>query len=124
MFLAKLVGLYLVIMSVALFLRAKDLNGILKEFHKHKGLEMMMGIIAVIFGLLVVLTHNVWDTLWQGFISLVGWSALVKGILVLWAPESFYEIAKGFDHESMFRVGAFVVYVMGAFILAKGFGFV
>lgn len=77
-FLAKVLGLYLVIVSVAVWLRRKDLEELAVNFAKDKVHIYLSGVIFLLLGLALVISHNVWDTVWQGIISLLGWMTLVK----------------------------------------------
>lgn len=121
MFLAKLIGLYMLIQGITLFLRASDLKGIAKEFMHSPLMQIFGGSMAVIAGLLIVMNHNVWDTYWQSFISLFGWLALLKGVMLLWAPELMRDVMEMFERPAAMRVASLTVYTIAILMLAFGF---
>ena len=92
LFLAKLIGFFLLILGITLFLRASDLKGMAKDFAKSPVLQMFIGAFHVLFGLLLVLIHNEWGTYAQSLISVFGWITLVKGALLLWSPELVHDV--------------------------------
>lgn len=124
LFLAKLIGLFLLIQGITLFLRASDLKGIAREFIKNPLIQIMIGSMAVIVGLLIVMTHNVWDTYWQSLISFFGWMALVKGVLLLWSPELIHDVLETFERPGVMRVASLTIYTLAIILLAFGFGFI
>jgi hypothetical protein len=54
----------------------------------------MGGVMALFFGLLIVEFHNVWVADWVVIITLLGWISLLKGCLLLMAPESTVKMFK------------------------------
>ena len=77
-FLAKVFGLYLVIISIAVWLRRKDLGELAISFAQDKVHLYLSGIIFLLLGLALVVSHNIWDTAWQSVISVLGWLTLAK----------------------------------------------
>ncbi len=124
MFLAKFIGLYMLIQGITLFLRASDLKGVAKEFAKSPLLQMFMGSIGVIIGLLIVMTHTIWDTYWQSLISVFGWLVLTMSVLRLWAPELIQDMMESFERPGVLRVASMTIYTFAIILLAYGFQFV
>lgn len=77
-FLAKILGLYLTIISIAVWLRRKDLEILAVNFARDIVQIYTSGIIFLLLGLALVVSHNIWDTSWQSAISVLGWLTLVK----------------------------------------------
>lgn len=124
LFLAKFIGLYMLIQGITLFLRASDLKGVAKEFAKSPLLQMFMGSIGVIIGLLIVMTHTIWDTYWQSLISVFGWLVLTMSVLRLWAPELIQDMMESFERPGVLRVASMTIYTFAIILLAYGFQFV
>jgi hypothetical protein len=82
------------------------------------------GIFALTAGLAMVLGHNIWSggTL-PVVVTLAGWSALLKGLLLLFlSPERAAEFFWGTLHYAqMFYLYAFVSFVLGAYLTYAGF---
>jgi hypothetical protein len=70
----------------------------INDFITNPVILYMGGIMALFFGILIVEFHNVWEADWAVIITLLGWISLLKGCLLLIAPEStirmFNEYAK------------------------------
>ena len=87
--LAKVIGIFMILMGLVLWIRQKQLQSAVKELSNNEALILLTGIINLIMGLLVVYSHNYWNTLWLSIISLVGWSMLLKGVFALFFPKAF-----------------------------------
>ena len=124
MFLAKLIGLFMLIEGIMFFLRAHDFKGVAKQFSQSPLLQIISGTFALIVGLLIVLTHNNWDTYWQSLISTFGWISLMKGILLLWSPELIDDVVETFERPAVMHVASLTMYTLAIILLAYGFGFI
>lgn len=77
------------------------------------------GMMALVIGFLIVNVHNVWVQDWPVIVTLIGWIALVKGVLLLLMPKVFVGFSKGFvKHTSVL---AFPVLVLGGIFAYYGF---
>lgn len=123
-FLAKVFGFYLIAKSVAIFLHAKAFKKIINQFLKSRLMQVSIGGVYVLIGIMYVVVHNNWSTLPLGIVSLVGWVMLVKGLLFFWAPEDAEDLIKDFNEVEWLRVGSVVMYIIGAYLLGIGFGVV
>jgi hypothetical protein len=66
---------------------SKDLyRRVLDDTFKNAALAYFMGFTAVIIGLLIVNYHNTWAWNWTVLVTILGWLALVKGILIIAFP--------------------------------------
>lgn len=81
----KLLGLLLVIMSVAPLLNFGVFQKAMKEMQKLYIVEMMLSIFRVVLGLVIVLFFNVW-TGPQVLVTVVGWLTLGVGVSGLVLP--------------------------------------
>jgi len=84
-YLARLLGSTLAIVGLSIILRADHFSSVLKAFD-NSALLYLSGLLALSFGLAVVIGHNVWRFSWRTLITLVGWIAVAKGIAILFAP--------------------------------------
>jgi hypothetical protein len=93
LFVEQLVGLYLLIAGTALVIRRRELHAVVADFQRSPALIMMGGMFALLFGLGVVLTHNLWA--WEPglIVTILGWFALVKGSFLLIWPKVWMSLA-------------------------------
>ena len=87
LFLSKALGLYLVIISVGMLTNASTLKPILGEMLKSPGLVFIAGVIAMIIGILIVISHNFWTLDWRVIITIIGWTSLIKGTIRVVIPQ-------------------------------------
>ena len=86
-FLAKVLGLYLLIVPAAVLLKRKQFAEFAKEFSDNLAIVFLSGLIALILGLLMVVSHNVWTADWRAVITFIGWLTLAKGVVRISFPE-------------------------------------
>lgn len=119
-FLAKLLGLYLVVVIPAVFINRKLLERIVKNFSDNLGLIYISGLFNLTMGLLIVLSHNIWVADWRVLITIMGWLALAKGIARLFFPEKLPKLAKKVS-ESWLIIICTVFLIMGVYLTYAGF---
>ncbi|MFI8706046.1 hypothetical protein ACIGHG_03000 [Bacillus sp. NPDC077411] len=86
-FLGLFWGWMIVIVSGMLFVRPSVLRELKKLVVEDRGFGIMYGLLSIFLGLGTVILHNVWALNWQGFITIIAWLALLKGIYVIAYPE-------------------------------------
>ncbi len=86
LFLAKFWGWYLIIFFVILSFNPKRIKQIFDDLRDEKFL-IMTAFIAIIVGLLNILFHNIWELNYKLIITLIGWSALLKGLSLFIFPK-------------------------------------
>ena len=83
-FLARLIGLYCIIVSLAMFVHRQATVEMVTAMAHDGPVLYLSGVIAAVSGLAIVLGHNVWSGGARPVVvTLVGWIALAKGILLL-----------------------------------------
>jgi hypothetical protein len=93
-FLAQLVGLTMLIISVIVFFQPTLVERIIKDLHFSPMTLLLSGFMSLVIGLAIVLTHNIWEFNWRGLITLFGWIAIIKGVGLLAWPDSLNQTAK------------------------------
>lgn len=121
-FLAKIIGIYLIIVSLALLINAKRFKSIIDDIMAHPGLQLVMGFNILVIGILLVVTHNIWVYSWEVLITIIAWIALFKGILNV----AFPSYAKKFVKSCVRSKNTLVVFgiidlAIGLFLCYTGF---
>lgn len=119
-FLAKVMGLYLVIVYVSVLLNKKLMPALIKDVAKNTGFTMFGGAMALIVGLLVVLTHNVWSPDWIGLVTLLGWVILIKGVLMVLMPKKAPKWGMNISDNAL-TVSAIIMLLIGIYLTYVGF---
>ncbi len=93
-FLAKVLGLYLVIVPLAVLVNRKHLPRLVEEFSTNLGLNILASFFALVLGLLLVVSHNVWTADWRVIITILGWLTLAKGVVRLLFLEQVQKLSR------------------------------
>ena len=80
------------------------------------------GAMAVVAGMFMVLFHNMWVGGWEVIITLFGWAALIKGVLLILAPKAMLGLTKTFiKNDSVFVLWGALVLILGLVLCYFGF---
>jgi peptidoglycan/LPS O-acetylase OafA/YrhL len=115
----KLFGLFYFLVGLGLFLNPKYYQKMLHDFVRHKIIIYVMSMLTVVVGFLLVSFHNVWVWGWTLLITVIGWLALIKGILALVFPEIFIKISKVWVKKNL-NAWAVVIIILGVFLFMVG----
>jgi len=116
--LQKIVAIYLLIGGIAILINGKSIMRYAEEVTRGRLETFVIAPVAIILGLVIVLTHNVWS---GGFVvvatTFVGWAALVKGILIFVLPTSaLAAIMKPLNNLSFYRLAGVLGVLIGAYM--------
>ena len=74
------------------------------------------------FGIVVVLLHNVWAADWRVIITILGWSAIAKGISPLLFPSTVSKILQTYQkNKTLWVAHSIVAIVLGTVLIYFGF---
>ena len=76
---SKFLGPVIFVLALPMIISPKSLNEITKGFLEDKPLILISGILAMIAGLSIVNSHNVWILDWALVITLFGWALTIGG---------------------------------------------
>jgi hypothetical protein len=122
-FLGRLLGLYLVAISVSMLVHRRRTLATLDEMARSGPWMLFSGMVATAAGLAVVLAHDVWSGGALAIaVTIAGWAALLKGVALLLAPaERMADAYKGAGFERFFHVWMVVVLALGLWITWAAF---
>lgn len=121
LFLAQIMGLYMIIMPIILIQRRDLYRNILRGVEKSSLTLMMGGTFWLIVGLILVDLHNIWEWRPLVVITIVSWIILIKSILWLSMPEKMLAWCKKISQSSWFYLHMGITALLGVFMIAKGF---
>jgi hypothetical protein len=116
-FFAQLWGAFFVIFGL-LFIITRQLGKTI-EMTENKAFVISTGYITLLMGLVTVILHNLWVADWRVFITILGWSTVIKGIMKIGFPEHIHKQAQRFKKKQM--VSTIILLIMGALLLWKSF---
>lgn len=122
LFLFKFWGWYCVIFFFILCFNPKRIKQIIEDIQDEK-FTILISFLAIIIGLLNILFHNVWEANIRLVVTLFGWLALLKGIMLLTLPRT---TTKGITKMNIKFVQTmyFFVFLIGVLLLNEAYGIV
>ncbi len=121
MILAQALGLILFIVGIGMLTRRKFVSEAIENAVQNPGTLFLMGIVALIIGALMVTTQAAWYG-WQIVITLIGWVALLKGLLIILFPRSMATLYRKCAKPDMIVIWGMLVTIIGLFLVWAGFG--
>ena len=86
-FLGKVIGTYLVIVSLVMFVNMPQFMSNVSSLVNNPSLMFVTGFFTLVLGLLMVVSHNIWQWHWRIIITIISWIALLKGASILFYPQ-------------------------------------
>ncbi len=122
-YLAKLIGPFFLLVGLAVLINADAFRGIAKEFLASPGLIFLSGMLTLPVGIAIVLAHNVWVPNWRVLITLVGWLAVITGVIRIAAPQRITGVGKTVASHKFFPLGPAAIWIaIGAVLCFYGYG--
>jgi hypothetical protein len=122
LFLLKFWGWYCVIFFFVLSFNPKRIKQIVDDLQDQK-FTILISFIAIVIGLINVLIHNVWEPNISLLVTLFGWAALLKGILLFTFPKRMVKLI-AFMNIKFVQVLYVLLFFMGVFLLNEAYGIV
>ncbi|HET6466837.1 MAG TPA: hypothetical protein VFG43_00520 [Geminicoccaceae bacterium] len=122
MFLARLIGPVLLVMGVAMLLDRRAWRAMAEEFLGSPALIFLAGLLALVPGLAVVLTHNVWSLDWRLIVTLLGWLAVLGGVFRILLPRQVTRIGSAMlASDGAMTAAALVMLLLGGVLGLAGY---
>ena len=121
-FFARLLGPYLIIIAIGILLNLKTYQKVMEDFVKNSALIYLGGVFALLFGLLVVLFHNVWIAHWIVIITIFGWLGILKGVWLIVLPNTVAKMTEScMKHTAPLVIHLTIILALGIFLTAMGY---
>jgi hypothetical protein len=121
-FLAKLFGLYFLVIGVMILVRRKAVMPAIGELANNRPVLLTLALIEIASGLALTLAYPSIEWSVKGIFAVVGYMLLVEGLIYLASP---YRVAqrflKSFNKSEWFMAGGVVAVLVGAYLTAYGF---
>jgi len=93
-FLGKIIGLYLLITSIAILFNLKFYKKAIDEAVKSPMLILLASILTLILGIILIISHNIWIVSWHLIITIFAWFVLFKGAFLMMFPNALSNCIK------------------------------
>ena len=123
LFIAKLIGPVLVVAGLTGALNPDALRKMAREFMDSPALIFIAGVMALLGGLVMVNTHNVWVADWPVILTVFGWIMIAAGIMRIGFPDLTKSLGRSMlANQNLLRAMAVLQVLLGAFLMYKGYG--
>ena len=119
---SRILGPMFIIIAIGLLVNIKNYQKMIGDFMSSPALVYIGGVMALIFGLLVVVFHNVWEANLAVLITIFGWLGIIKGVVLLVFPNAMAKTCKMYQENSaLLTIHAVIVIILGGLINYMGF---
>ncbi|HEX4839144.1 MAG TPA: hypothetical protein VFU89_01740 [Rhabdochlamydiaceae bacterium] len=120
LFLAKLLGVYMLIVAVELILRRHEFEGAVRDFAASKGLIVFSGSVSLILGLAIAIGHPIYEFNFRGLITLIGYLLILRGIWRMAFPSRLQKRMATCFHQG-YRECLIILIILGIYLTYTGF---
>lgn len=122
-YLSRLIGVVFLIVAVAMLADREMGVAALGQLGVDRTPLLLLGLVRVVFGVGIVLVHNVWRRgFWPLVVTLTGWAILVRGVAVLFIPpDAMAGIMNAAHVVDFYYLYAAVPLVLGGYLALRGF---
>ena len=120
-FLAKLFGIYALIVALLWAVRGNEFSKIIEEFFANRSLVFLSGLFSLAIGIAMAIGHSVWELNWRGLITLIGYLSIAKGIARMGFPEVPKKAAGFLLKDTRVWIWIGLTFVLGGYLTWVGF---
>jgi hypothetical protein len=121
LFLAQAIGLYLVIMTIILLVRAEYYRNLFLNIKPDSMGLMLAATIGLILGIVLILVHNLWTWESEVFVTIIAWITFIKSILWLSVPHCMAEYSHKMVASKLYYPSLILTGIIGVILMAHGF---
>lgn len=122
-YLAKLLGLFSILVGLAMIARRQDMVIAVDALVRAPALLLIVGLIVLAIGLAMVLAHNRWSGgALPVVVTIVGWLILIRGLVLLFVPAATVAVLYEAAHFGrLLYLYASIGLVLGSYLAFAGF---
>jgi hypothetical protein len=109
---ARVLGPFLAIVPTVIAFRAPDMGEIARAFFQNSALVWITGGFLVFGGLAIIAFHQYWSSAAAVIISVFGWILLLRGLVLLAAPQLYEQVTNASVGSMTLIRAAFAVLIL------------
>lgn len=117
-FLARILGPFTAVFSIAVMLRVGEVGQVLTNFFDNSFNALLAGILMLLGGLVIIALHPYWRGLAAIVVSLFGWTLMLRGVAVLVVPDMVSTVANAVVPNPALLLAGFAVFLVIGLYLA------
>jgi len=119
---SRILGPMLMIIAVGILANVKNYQKMIGDFMSSPSLVYLGGVMALIFGLLVVNFHNIWAANLAVIITVFGWLGILKGAVLIILPRAMARTCQMYQkNDALMAIHAVVIFIIGTLFCYMGF---
>lgn len=118
---ARAIAVIYLAVAAGAFLRKNYLHDILSSLTDSAALLYLSGMLATLSGVLMLHAQNSWTADWTTVITIAGWAALIKGVVIIACPNVFRLSLLIFGRPVITRFASWLCLALGLFFAYCGF---
>ena len=119
---AQILGPIYLIVAAGMALNAPLYQRMVQEFLASAALAYLGGLMALVFGLVILVFHHDWPGDWRVVVTLIGWLSLAKGGALIIAPAALGRLyAPLIANPARLRLWAVIPLILGLFFCVNGY---
>ena len=120
-FLAKVIGLFGAISTLAIIFRYKIHLEMEGNAAKSPSMIHLSGFLFLMLGILLTVSHQVWTMDWRVVVTILGWLILVKGVMRILFPDTVKNIIEKKKSDKRFLLAEVVTFIISIYLIYQGF---
>jgi len=123
LFLARLIGLFLIVVSSAMLVQKQGLAPAIGALVRDRAARLVAAMIGLAAGLAMILAHNVWSGgVLPVAVTVIGWMLVVRNALILFLPaEALQALFDALHVERFYDLYAVIDLLIGIVLTGAGF---
>jgi len=118
----QIISIVYIAVGIGIFINPGFYKKLFEDFIENAAVLYLGGVMALVVGYLILAFHNTWTMDLSVIITIVGWLALIKGILILIQPKIMIALSKAMaQKESILKIEAIAVIILGLAFSFLGF---
>jgi len=120
-FLAKVIGLFGAISTLAIIFRYKIHLEMEENAAKSPSMIHLSGFLFLMLGILLTVSHQVWTMDWRVVVTIFGWLILVKGVMRILFPDTVKNLIEKKKSDKRFLLAEVVIFITSIYLIYQGF---
>jgi uncharacterized protein YjeT (DUF2065 family) len=118
----QIFSLFYIIVGIGILINPGFYKKLFEDFIDNAAVLYLGGAMALTVGYLILAFHNTWTKDLSVIITIFGWLALIKGIVILIRPKLMIALSKAIlKNESVLKIEAIVIIILGLAFSFLGF---
>jgi len=118
----QIFSLFYIVVGIGILINPGFYKKLFEDFIENAAVLYLGGAMALAIGYLILAFHNTWTKDLSVIITIFGWLALIKGIVILIRPKIIIALSKAIlQKESILKIEAIAVIILGLIFSFLGF---